>query len=509
MSEKSLTHSEILSKVRSLNITEARKNGLDGLLDGVFDAFRQQGAQTHTSTTALANNLTYVPLSINRPLLTYSYTGQGIVRTCVDMPVEDAFSSSFKLRIPELSNEEVDTLMSELKRPRSQYYFGSQQFNPKSFNVHKAGIMSSGPSDIDHVIQMIKWKRLYGGAGLIVNTDQDFRKSFNPDKITKDSPLEFISADRWELIMQAVNVFDPANVTPFNYYGHPVHRSRVAIFNGTEAPAYFRPRLQGWGMSVLEGSLPAVDAFVKFENFIFEMMDEAKIDVYKVEGYNAAMGSSLGEEKMNYRIWLANQAKSVHGCIVMDKTDEYTQKTFSFTGLADIWNEVRRNLAAYLRIPMNKLFGESASGFGSGADSLENYGQVIKSVQADAEIALRIVISLRCQQLFGIIPEILEVQFGPVQILSGLDAEQVKAARQTRILERFNLGLQTAQEVMEELQQEGVTTYSTEVLRGERDVAPPSEKEESKSQGGIKDAFGKKGDNRDKERSMKKDHRER
>ena len=92
-----------------------------------------------------------------------------------------------------------------------------------------------------------RWKRLFGGAGLIVNTDQDFRKELRVDRIREDSPLTFIPADRWELVLSAMNIYDPTNPTPFNYYGLDLHASRVLKLVGKEAPSYVRLRLQGWG----------------------------------------------------------------------------------------------------------------------------------------------------------------------------------------------------------------------------------------------------------------------
>ena len=37
-------------------------------------------------------------------------------------------------------------------------------------------------------------------------------------------------------------------------------------------------------MSILEYSIRAVNAYLKFESLLFELLDEAKIDVWKIQG---------------------------------------------------------------------------------------------------------------------------------------------------------------------------------------------------------------------------------
>ena len=95
----------------------------------------------------------------------------------------------------------------------------------------------------------LNWARLYGGAGLIINTDQNYSTELDVEAIDHESPLEFIAADRWELILSQTNVMSSQNPVPFNFYGLPIHRSRVVTVSGIEAPSYIRLRLQGWGMS--------------------------------------------------------------------------------------------------------------------------------------------------------------------------------------------------------------------------------------------------------------------
>jgi len=139
------------------------------------------------------------------------------------------------------------------------------------------------------------------------------------------------------------------------------------------------------------------------------------------------------------------------------------------------------NLCAALKIPKNKLFGESAGGFSSGEDALENYNSTVEALREELEPAILDVVELRCQQLFGFMPEDVDIEWQPLRVLTGNEAEDVKVKKQQRIMERFQNGLETAQEASIELKKEGLLSVDTEVLRGERDVDPIVNQESSEA----------------------------
>jgi phage-related protein (TIGR01555 family) len=242
---------------------------------------------------------------------------------------------------------------------------------------------------------------------------------------------------------------------------------------GTEAPAYIRIRLQGWGMSALECCVRSLQAYIKFENLVFELLDESKVDVYKILGFNTALLSGAGTEMARQRILEGNRMKNFQNAIVMDKEDEYEQKKLGemFAGLASLWEQLRLNLCADTGIPMSVLFGVQSTGFSSGEDALKNYNHLVQGTRADSEPILCEAVDLRCQQMFGFIPE-YEVDWPKLAEMPETDSETVKSAKQTRALERFDRGLETGQEAMQELDKEGVMDMETEVGRGDRDVDP-------------------------------------
>lgn len=464
-----------------------RLNSLESFTDGAAGIF--SGLPYHGQTIAqpwtLIEGNAYTPFSLNRIGLSYSFMSQGLVQTIVTQPVADAFRGGFHIVSPELGGDDsvdIQKLQNALKKPRKRNKF-VRKINPNAgYNI--------GGSDIQTMMAVLNWSRLYGGAGLIINTNQDFRSPLDPESIAEGDPLEFIAADRWELILSNIDIWNEQNPTPFNYYGCPLHRSRVIKVLGTEAPSYIRLRLQGWGMSVLEPCVRAINSFIKFENLIFELLDEAKVDVYKIQGFNDLLLSDEGTAKTTQRVALGNRLKNYQNALAMDTEDDWSQKQITWSGLAEIWNELRMNLSSALKIPMNKLFGQSATGFGGGEDALENYNSIVEQIRIDAEPVVTEVVDLRCQQLFGYVPE-YSIAWQPLKILDGAEAEVVKSSKQKRALDLFQQRLVTGPEVSRILKDENLLTIQTEVEQGLRDVEPQMPNEGEPSEGSMQMAKDK------------------
>lgn len=424
---------------------------------------------TSAQPWTLSDANSYNPVTLNRILLSYSYMTQGLLRTVCDQPVDDAFRGGVQFKSSQLDDEELKELNLEFKRKRSRE-------SVKGTKIAQANTYAGvdlTESDLGTVKQTIVWSRLFGGAGMIVNTNQPFQKALNVEAIGEDSPLSFIAADRWELTLSSVNTNDERVPTPFNYYGLSLNRSRVCQLNWAEAPSYIRTRLQGWGMSVMEECIRPINTYLKFEKLLFELLDEAKIDVFKIKGFNTALASAKGTQLIQNRTAIANQQKNFQSALSMDSDDDYVQKQLTFSGIPEIYEQLRISLCAYLKMPMNKVFGQSAGGFGSGKDSLDNYNALVEHVREKGEPLVVEAGRLRCQQLYGMIPDDLEVEFTPLDVLDGVEQETVKTSEQKRIMDQFSAGLLTGQEACQALMKQGLLLVECEVLLGLRDVEPP------------------------------------
>ena len=305
-------------------------------MSGIFDQFQGgNGTSALSSQYEFFTNTSAALISLQRVLLSYAYTLFGPLRTLVDQPVYDAFKGGVKIKSDLVDPEELEELHRVLKKLKVQR----------------------------KVVDALRWDRLFGGAGIIINTPQDYTKPFDVNKLKQGTKVQFIVADRWELQWQGL---PNAPESTFGYFpgsGYSqqqvagmeindqtrfniskIHQSRVFKVIGEESPSLVRQRLQGWGMSVVEAVIRECNLYFKENNVVFELLDEAKVDVWKIKGFNASILSQIARGQTSSRIQLAQQMKNFLNAITLDKEDDYEQKQLSFAGLPEILEQTRKKL---------------------------------------------------------------------------------------------------------------------------------------------------------------------
>src|SRR5580698_1305599 len=191
----------------------------------------------------------------------------------------------------------------------------------------------------------------------------------------------------WELFWDKQNTegYDPAIQTEdfeyYNYYGEQIHKSRVMRLKGFTSPSFIRPRLRGWGFSVVEVLVGSLNQYLKATDLSFQVLDEFKIDVFKIKNLVNTLMSPMGQQKVNQRVQMANYQKNYQNALVMDSEDDWDHKQLSFAGLAETMAGIRMQVAADMRMPITKLFGTSASaGIGNtDQNDMENYNSMVES----------------------------------------------------------------------------------------------------------------------------------
>src|SRR3954471_18346943 len=148
---------------------------------------------------------------------------------------------------------------------------------------------------------------------------------------------------------------------------------------GLTAPSFVRPRLRGWGFSVVETLVRSINQYLKATDLGFEVLDEFKLDVFKIKNLVNTLLSPNGAEKIQKRIQLANWQKNYQNALVMDSEDDFDHKQLSFSGLAEVQDGIGKQVAADLRMPITNLFGQSAAGFNSAEDDIEVYNAMVES----------------------------------------------------------------------------------------------------------------------------------
>ena len=406
-----------------------------------------QGAENQSSLGSFHNlayfNI-YAPLTVNWTQLTYMYKTHGIIQTAIDMPVLDALRGGVDLHSDEISADNLKDLQDL---------------------IEKTGTLRT-------LAEVATWVRLYGGGALVINAKQDPHEPLEMAGIKK---LELYAANRWELVSTH------KDAEYFEFYGKVLHSSRVLTMNGKAAPYLVRSTLQGWGMSEIEKMIEPFNAYLRINDVIYELLREAKVDVYKFKNMIGQLASDAGTNALLNRTQIMNQIKNYQNAVVLDADDDFEQKQITFAGLAEMKKQNQVDVASALRIPMTKLFGLSAAGFNSGEDDIENYNAMIESeVREPLRPLIRSVIELRCLELFG---ETFDIAFSfkPLRVLSSVDEETVNTQKNARYLSLYDKGLLTGQEVMQLEQQEKLVSIQTEVGEG-MDPEPPG--------GGLEDPQG-------------------
>lgn len=322
--------------------------------------------------------------------------------------------------------------------------------------------------DINTVGQAAKWNRLFGGAGVLIMTDQDPMQPLNIEAINKDTPLEFRAVDMWELFLDKQNTdgYDPSlqteNFEHYSYYAQQLHKSRVMRMKGLTAPSFLRPRLRGWGFSVVEKLVRSINQYIKATDLGFEVLDEFKLDVYKIKNLTTTLMSEVGASAVQKRVQMANWQKNYQNAIVMDSEDDFDHKQLSFAGLAEAMEGIRMQVASDMRMPITKLFGTSASkGFATDQNDMEVYNAMVEAeVRNKIKYDLLRVIEIKCQKLFGFIPDDLSIEFKPLRVLSAEQEENVKTQKFNRVLQAKQAGEITTFEFREACNKDALLSIS-------------------------------------------------
>lgn len=435
------------------------KNNLStavGLTSSPFDQFLP--AQV-TLTDTLEKNLRGNLVSNNYILLSRMYL-ENIVQGFIDTPVDDAFRGGIHIFTKQLDEDQIEKLSVKIDRE----------------------------NDLAVAKQACKWDRLYGGSGIIiVLSDQDPTTPLDVAKISEKSELKFQACNLWELYftqgsdgkwnmppsgegapLQETILTSAGYVNPefYQYYTCKLHASRLLRMIGIEAPSFLRAQLRGWGASMVESIVAPLNQYMKINDLTFELLDECKVDVFKISGLNQEVVSDQGTAQIRKRLTIANMQKNYQHAIALDTEDDFDYKNLSgsFSGIAEVSRENRVNMSAALRMPQNKIWGQSSTAFSSGQDDLENYASLVEGqVREKVKWHIHRIVELRCQQLYGFIPDDLKISFDSLRIMTSEQEETVKNAKFTRLLQARERGEITRYEFREACNREKLLGISLDL----------------------------------------------
>lgn len=441
------------------------QNSLDAALR-LTDADIWAQNQPSLSTMQAAANVKFDLLTLQYQLITFLYKTYGILAKVVDVPVDDAYRyGGFEIQAETIDDNELKELERALK-----------------INA-----------DIEQLKQARKWARLFGGAALICLDGGDLSEPIDYKKLYQNE-VSFFPVDRWQLSYSEGNINAPNGTwylsTAYGQIqaeaGTTIDKSRIKLVKGKVAPFQIAQMTNFWGISVYEQIFQDMSQLFKSRDVLFELLDEAKTDILKLESLQTALSNQNAMNALQRMVDFIARNKNYKSQITLSTKDDYDQKTMSFSGIEGILKEIRIMMAGSANMPVNKLWGEGVTGFGSGEDSLENYNGLIESEIRGADLdAILWILKIRCYQLFNREIEDMFIDWKELRVLSSIDEQNINDHKFANIMQLFDRQLLTPQETMEILKKQNLLLHDTKAIRGELEDTPLYNKEQFSEQRDI------------------------
>lgn len=230
------------------------------------------------------------------------------------------------------------------------------------------------------VSEATSWARLYGGAGILMITNQPLDKPLRPEKIKKGDLYRLIVVDRFDMTPLSLN---QTNILAANYLqpefytigtgSQVIHWTHVARFAGAKLPRRQRAQTQGWGDSELRKCLDDVMDIVASKDGIAELLQEANVDIIKREGLSDELASDQ-DDAITSRYALFSLMKSSINLALLDGEETYDRKTLDLGGVVPVLDLLMTWISGAADIPVTRLFGTSAKGLNAtGEGDMDNY----------------------------------------------------------------------------------------------------------------------------------------
>lgn len=306
----------------------------------------------------------------------------------------------------------------------------------------------------------IRWSSLYGGAGVLLLTNQDLSKPLNLNTIKTGDLKRVLTFDRWDLVGVEMNTWDvlTENYLKPEYYilrggSQRIHWSHVCRFYGERLPLRWQAVTLGWGDSVLRKCIEEISDMVAAKGGIAELMQECNIDVITRQDLAEDMATDQ-QDAIAERYALFSQMKSNINMALLDGDEKLERNTLALSGVAPVIEQFITWIAGAARMPVTKLFGTSAKGMNAtGEGDLTNYYDEIRSRQrSDISGSMRRLDEVLVRSALGSWNDSFDYVWNP---LSEEDREAmartelVRAQRDTTYLE---VGVITKSQIQRNLQ---------------------------------------------------------
>ncbi len=324
-----------------------------------------------------------------------------------------------------------------------------------------------------HSQEAIGWARLYGGAGVVMMTNQDLEKPLNLSKIGNGDLETLLVFDRYDLTGYGnINTWDmmAKNYLKYEFYtlsggAQKIHHSHIAFFNGAKLPKRQARVNQGWGDSELRRCIEEITDMVSAKNGVAELLQEANIDVITRTGLSDELASDE-DDAITKRYALYSQMKSIVNMALLDGDEKFERLTLQLGGVAQVIETFMVWISGAARMPMTKIFGTAASGLNAtGEGDKKNYYDSIRAQQkGDFAISMRQIDEVLVRSALGSFPKTFDYVWNPLEQLDSVQVAQAQALSMQKHQMALQNNLATKSQVMRVLQSNEEYQYNDDKL---------------------------------------------
>ncbi len=236
-----------------------------------------------------------------------------------------------------------------------------------------------------HLLDGLRWGRLYGGAAILIGCDDGFPASepLQPERARDVSYLYTLDRRYLWPASYYTTPGDPKlgkperyEVTVQGYAGTTilVHESRLILFGGSPTGIQERILNYGWDHSVFVKVYDVLAAYNDVWRAVQILASDANKAVFKMSGLTEAI-SEGAKEALEARARLIDMYSSTLRAIVVDAGDDvskgesYERQSVSFADIPNLLDRWMLRLASAAEIPVTLFMGRSPAGLNATGES--------------------------------------------------------------------------------------------------------------------------------------------
>lgn len=278
-----------------------------------------------------------------------------------------------------------------------------------------------------------RWARLYGGAGLIMLTDQPLDRPLNVNAIGKGSLNGFVVLDRWYFGANSIQSFDitiqdfmlPEYFMVAGSESFRIHKSHIVRFGGCPLPPRLRIANFGWGDSVLRQVMQSIEDLLSANGGVAEALQQFNVDIVKRDGLFTDITTDQ-ESSIIKRFKAFSMMKSVFHTAVLDGSEDLQRKELNFSGVDNMLRQLMHMVCACTHIPFTRLYGTSASGLNAtGEGDQKEYNDYLRTLlNTDIDPVLAQIDRVLVRSALGHYPEDFSYEWKPLSTPSPIEKAQ-------------------------------------------------------------------------------------